>query len=116
MRTLRRLLWPVAAVVGIAAEAVGFGFSAPAKWVPDLAAGWALVAGGLIAWERRGQSLVGPLLVATGLLWFLGDLSTALVYAYRGPLVQLTLTYPDGRPRGRVQLAAVVIGYAAAVV
>jgi signal transduction histidine kinase len=116
MRTLRRLLWPVLAVTGVAAEAIGFGFGAPVKWVPDLVAGWALGGAGLVAWERREHSLVGPLMVATALLWFVGDVSSALVYAYRGPLVQLTVTYPSGRPHGRMQTGAVIAGYAAALV
>jgi len=116
MRSPRRLLWPVLAAVGVGAEVVGFDFDDPAGWVPDLLTGWALGACGLIGWERRPRSLVGPLLVATGGLWFAGDLSAAVVYAYRGPLLHLTLTYPGGRPRGRAQARAVAAAYVAAVV
>src|SRR5262245_26015639 len=111
MRAPRRLLWPLVAVAGIAAEAVGFGFEDPANWVPDLLTGWIVAACGLAGWERRPGSLTGPLLLATGLLWFAGDVSAAVVYAYRGPLLQSTLTYPGGRPRGRVQVVAVVAAY-----
>jgi signal transduction histidine kinase len=116
MRAVRRLLWPLVAVTGIAAEAIGFGFDDPAKWVPDLVAGWALAGAGLVAGARREQSLVGPLLIASGLLWFLGNVSSALVYAYRGPLVQVTLAYPSGRPLSRAQALTVAAGYGAAVV
>src|SRR5215212_12219721 len=106
-------LWPVLAAAGVAAEAIGFGLDDPSKWVPDLATGCVLAAGGVVAWERRQRSLVGPLLVATGGLWFLGDVSAALVYAYRGPLLHLTLTYPGGRSRGRLQALAVAAAYVA---
>src|SRR5512132_2858327 len=116
MRSARRLLWPVLVAVGVGAEMVGFGFDDPGTWVPDLLTGWVLGGCGLVGWERRPSSLVGPLLVATGGLWFLGDVSAAAVYAYRGPLLHLTLTYPGGRPRGRVQGLAVAAGYLAAAV
>jgi signal transduction histidine kinase len=112
----RRLLWPAVAAVGIAAEAVGFGFDDPAEWVPDLLTGWLVAACGLIAWEQRPRSLVGLLLVATGVLWFVGDVSAGAVYAYRGPLLQLTLTYPGGRARGRVQVLAVAGAYVVAAI
>jgi signal transduction histidine kinase len=116
MRWARRLAWPALAVVGAGAEALGFGFGDPDEWVPDLVTGWLLGGCGLIAWERRSRSLVGPLLAATGALWFVGTVSVAAVYAYRGPLLQATLTYPNGRARGRVQLPAAVCAYVAAAI
>jgi signal transduction histidine kinase len=60
--------------------------------------------------------MVGPLLVATSLLWFAGDVSGPLVFAYRAPLVQLALTYPYGRPRARLQTLTVIAAYAVALV
>jgi signal transduction histidine kinase len=116
MRSARRVLWPVLLAAGIGAELVGFGFDDPAAWVPDLLIGWVLVGCGLVGWERRPRSLVGPLLVATGGLWFVGDVSAAAVYAYRGPLLHLTLTYPGGRSRGRAQALAVGAAYVAGAV
>jgi signal transduction histidine kinase len=116
MRSARRLLWPVLVAVGVGAEIVGFGFDDPGAWVPDLLTGWVLGGCGLLGWERRPRSLVGPLLVATGGLWFAGDVSAAAVYAYRGPLLHLTLTYPGGRPRGRAQTLTVATAYFAAAV
>jgi hypothetical protein len=107
MRWARRLAWPALAAVGVGAEALGFGFGDPGAWVPDLVTGWLLGGCGLIAWARRPRSLVGPLLSATAALWFVGTVSTAAVYAYRGPLLHTTLTYPSGRARGRVQVLAV---------
>jgi signal transduction histidine kinase len=111
MRSVRRALWPVLAAAGVAAEAVGFGFDDASEWVPDLLTGWLVAGCGLVAWDRRRRSLVGPLLVATGGLWFVGDVSGALAYAYRGPLLNLALCYPSGRPRGRTQALAVVGAY-----
>src|SRR3954464_13074354 len=114
MRSARRLLWPMLAAVGFGAEMVGF--DDPGTWVPDLLTGWVLGACGLVAWERRPRSLVGPLLAATAGLWFVGDVSAAAVYASRGPLLHSTLTYPGGRPRGRGQAMAVAATYLAASV
>src|SRR4051812_3855912 len=113
---MRRALWPVLAAAGVAAEAVGFGFGDPSEWIPDLVTGWLLAGCGVVAWDRRPRSLVGPLLVATGGLWFVGDVSASAVYAYRGPLLHLTLTYPGGRPRGRAQALTVAAAYPVAAV
>ena len=49
----------------------------------DLAAGLALLIGGAVSWTRRPRAGAGPLMVVTGLVWFAGDLSSALLYAYR---------------------------------
>jgi signal transduction histidine kinase len=116
MRSVRWALWPAMAAAGIAAEAAGLGFADPGKWVPDLVTGWVLGACGLVAWEQRPHSLVGPLLVATGGLWFVGGVSAAAVYGYRGPLLHVTLTYPGGRAHGRVQALAVTGAYVAAAI
>ena len=51
-------------------------------------------------------------MVVTGLAWFAGDLSSALLYAHRGPLVHLLLTYPSGRASSRVTLLVVAAAYA----
>jgi signal transduction histidine kinase len=113
---VRRALWPVLAAAGIAAEAAAFGVDDASDWVADLLTGWVLAGCGLVAWEGRPRSLVGPLLVATGGLWFAGTVSAAAAYAYRGPLLHVTLAYPGGRPRGRVQVLTVAAAYFAAVV
>jgi signal transduction histidine kinase len=66
-------------------------------------------------------------MVATGFTWFVGNfaqvgvaavawLAAHTVYLHRGPLVQLVLTYPSGRPGSRLVRAAVAVGYAAAVI
>jgi signal transduction histidine kinase len=113
--------------LGLTAEWVGFGWGDPRRWVPDLAVGWTLIGCGLVAWKRRPESRTGPLMAATGFTWFLGNfgdlgmaavawVSAHLVYLHRGPLVQLVLTFPSGRPSSRLAKAAVVVGYAAAVI
>jgi signal transduction histidine kinase len=66
-------------------------------------------------------------MAATGFTWFLWNFTkvdmaalawaaSQLVYLHRGPLVQLVLTYPSGRASSRLARAAVVVGYAAAVI
>jgi signal transduction histidine kinase len=95
--------------------------------VPDLLAGWAMIACGLAGWSRRPQSRSGALLVAAGFAWFapnfaatgvtaLGWLSAHALYLHRGPLVHLVLTYPRGRLVRRLDVTAVAVGYAAAAV
>jgi hypothetical protein len=116
MRSLRMLLWPAGALLGLGAEWVSFGWDDPRHWIPDLVTGWTLIACGLVAWSRRGDSLSGPLLAATGFAWFLGNFGTGALYLYRGPLVHLLVTYPSGRPSSRREVAAVAVGYATAVV
>src|SRR6266511_632202 len=112
-------------LLGLTAEWVGFGWGDPRHWIPDLAVGWTFVGSGLIAWARRPASRTGPLLAATGFTWFLGNFAQVgvaavawaaahLVYLHRGPLVQLVLTYPSGRPGSRLVRGAVAVGYAAA--
>jgi signal transduction histidine kinase len=114
-------------VLGLTAEWVGLGWDDPRHWIPDLAVGWTFIGSGLIAWARRPASRTGPLMAATGFTWFLGNfaqvgVATAawaaghMVYLHRGPLVQLMLAYPSGRPGSRLVRGAVAVGYAAAVI
>jgi signal transduction histidine kinase len=93
---------------GVGAEWAG-GLAMP-EAVGDFVAGMALVGGGAAAWATRPSSRSGSLSVLAGLAWFAGDLAEVLVYAHRGPLVHLLLTYPSGRAQSR--LPAVVIGAA----
>jgi signal transduction histidine kinase len=114
-------------VVGLAAEWVGFGWGDPRHWIPDLAVGWTFIGCGLIASARRPASRTGLLMAATGFTWFLGNFAQVgvaavawvaahTVYLYRGPLVQLVLTYPSGRPASRLVRGAAAVGYAVAVI
>jgi signal transduction histidine kinase len=113
--------------LGLTAEWVGFGWGDPRHWIPDLAVGWSLIGCGLVASRRRPESRTGLLMAATGFTWFLGNFASVgvaavawaaahLVYLHRGPLVQLVLAYPSGRPGSRLVRGAVAVGYAAAVI
>src|SRR5215218_4956422 len=111
-RFLTRLGWALltglALVAALGAERLaGAGMPDAAG---DLVAGLALVAGGVAAWARRPASRSGPLSLLAGVAWFAGDLTDVLLYAHRGPLVHLLLTYPSGRVDSRA--GAVVIGAA----
>jgi signal transduction histidine kinase len=123
----RGLVLLAGGVLGLTAEWVGFGWGDPRHWIPDLAVGWTFIGCGLVASRRRPASRTGPLLAATGFTWFLGNFAQAgvpaaawagahLVYLYRGPLVQLVLAYPSGRPGSRLVRGAVAVGYAAAII
>jgi signal transduction histidine kinase len=114
------------AALGLTAEWVGFGWDDPRHWIPDLTVGWTLIGCGLVASRRRPESHTGRLMAATGFTWFLGNFAsvgvatlawaaTHLVYLHRGPLVQLVLAYPFGRPASRPVRGAVAVGYAVAV-
>ena len=127
MREPRLLLWPAGVAVGIAAEWIYFGWSDPRHWAPDLITGWSLIACGLIGWSRSEGSRAGALMAATGFTWFAGNFQTTglagldwlaahALYLHRGPLVHLVLAYPSGRLAGRLQRAAVAVGYGAAIV
>jgi signal transduction histidine kinase len=113
--------------LGLTAEWVGFGWGDPRHWIPDLAVGWTFIGCGLVAWSRRPESRAGRLLAATGFTWFVGNfagvgvaavawVAAHLVYLHRGPLMQLVLTYPSGRPGSRLVRGAVAVCYSAAVI
>jgi signal transduction histidine kinase len=82
-----------------------------AEGAADIAAGAALLAAGALVWARARQSGTGPLLVLAGASWLAGDLSDALVYAHRGPLVHALLTYPSGRTRSAPTVAVICLAY-----
>jgi len=126
MRRAAPILWPAGAALGIAAEWTYFGWGDPRGWVPDLVTGWALIACGLLARSLRPDSRAGVLLAAASFTWFVPNFQTTglsavdwlaahALYLHRGPLVDLALTYPNGRPPGRLGRIAVSVGYAAAI-
>lgn len=77
----------------------------------DVATGLALVAAGASAWWRRPRSDIGRLMVLTGTVWLAGDVSAALIYAHRGPLVHALLTQSSGRTRSPVVVAVIAAAY-----
>jgi signal transduction histidine kinase len=109
------LVWPAALALGIVAESASFSWDEPRYWLPDLVVGLTFVVCGSLAWERRGARGAGVLMTATGVAWFLGNFSGELLYLHRGFLVHLVLAYPGWRPRSRLDLVAIAIGYSAAV-
>ena len=116
MRWLRLALLLGAAAVAGAAEWVSYETGDLALVVADAVVGLVLVACGVIAWERRGESRVGPLMVLSGYTWFAGNLWAQLLYLHRGPLVHLHISYPTGRLRRRLPLVTVAAAYVDAVV
>jgi signal transduction histidine kinase len=112
---LRLLVLPVAVALGLASEAVAYGWDEPQLWVPDLLVGWLFVACGVVVWSRRQARGTGVLMVAVAAAWFAGGFSSVLLYLHRGPLVHLLVAYPGARPRSRLDRTAVVLGYAAAL-
>ena len=112
----RLLLWAAGAIVGVAAEWVAYGWSRPGRWLPDLVTGWTLIGCGLAGWSVRPGSRSGALMAATGFTWFAGNFGAAAIYLYRGPLVQMVLSYPGGKLAPGCVRAAVAVGYGAAVV
>jgi signal transduction histidine kinase len=127
MRTVRWALLPAGIALGVAGESALYGWGDPSRWLADLAAGWSMLGCGLVASSRWPQSRVGVLMTAVGLSWFAGNFVTAdmawlawlsahALFWYRGPLVHLVLSYPQGRGATLLDRVAIGGGYVAAVV
>jgi len=110
-RRLRVALVPAGLALGIVAELVSYRSGELDQAAADLLVGWVLIGCGLLAWERRSDSRVGPLLTATGVAWFLGGFWTAALYLHRGPLIHAVLGFPSGRLSGRLARAVVALAY-----
>ncbi len=81
----------------------------------DLLAGLGLVLAAIAL--RRSAKLAG-LMLAAGVLWFLGDVVAPLVFAHRGPLTAALLIYPAA-PRVRrsvLRNGTIVIGFVVSAV
>jgi signal transduction histidine kinase len=113
VRLLHYALWPAGLALGIAAEWVDHG-AGPALTAADFVVGFALIALGLVAWRRRPETGVGPIMSVAGLTWFFGTFAGWAVYLHRGPLAHLLISFPAGRLRSRVEYAAVAGAYACA--
>jgi signal transduction histidine kinase len=79
--------------------------------VPDAVGGLAFIGAGAVAWTRRPSNFTGPLLVASGALWFVGSSEgspvgalASLSYSFGGyydpVLAFLALAFPVGRLHG----------------
>jgi signal transduction histidine kinase len=108
-------LIPVGAGItwAVAVEAARFAAGWPVSWVlTDFVPGAAFLVAGAVAWNRRPDSRIGPLMVAAGFAWYAGPITLfaastvdRLGYAfhgyYDGLLAWLVLAYPTGRLPGR---------------
>lgn len=127
MQTVRFSLLLAGVALGVLGESALYGWGDPGRWVPDLAAGWSMLGCGLVAWSRWPESRAGVLMTAVGLSWFAGNFVTAdspwlawlsahALFWYRGPLVDLALSYPHGRQARLLDRVAIGGGYVVAVV
>jgi signal transduction histidine kinase len=132
---LRIALWPAGLALGafslaIARDEPAFSFAGESLTgaLALLGAGWALLACGLVFWGRRPGNAVGPLLVAAGCAWFLGEwdnpgagsaavFTTGLVvYAVCPPLAGWAmLADPGGRLGFWKERVAVALSFGGAV-
>lgn len=113
--------WPTAVVVlavagsAVVVEVVGYrGQVLPS--VADGITGAVLLTCGFLAWWMPAARRVGALMLLAGTVWFLGTLVPVALLWHRGPLAQLTLTYPTGRIRRAIAVAAIIIAYLTSVV
>ena len=90
--------------------------------VADFVAGIVFVGCGVVAWTRRPESRVGPLLTLAGIAWFLGTFAASgnsgyaefgaiFVTLHRGLLVHVLLSYPSGRLERWTDRATVAFAY-----
>ena len=80
--------------------------------------GIAFLVAGQVAWDRRPDNRIGPLMVAIGFAWYVGTYGASrdpfvgpVAHAFQGYydalLAWLVLAYPTGRLRGRASRAVV---------
>lgn len=111
----RRAAAAAAVAVGVVSERAQFGLGDPTRWVPDLAAGTALVISGAVVLRR--QRTTGALLAAAGGGWFLANLWPAALFWHRGPLFHaVSIGGAGGRLRRGVAGVFLAVAYGGAVV
>jgi len=87
-----------------------------------LAVGWGFIGAGLFSWARRPDNSLGPLMTATGFMWFVAMVAASNVPAlftvaslfssvYFVTAVHLLLAAPYGRGLSRGDRRIVIIGY-----
>jgi hypothetical protein len=100
MRPSPYVLIPAAAGLAVVAEWATYGGGDDLGLaLADGVVGFTLLSAGAVAWHRRPDSLVGPLMGLAGLTWFAGNLWPSFLFLHRGPLVHLHLSYPTGHVR-----------------
>jgi hypothetical protein len=115
VRILVPLVCLAAAAFGISPALSAYSWDDPEGWLPDLVVGLTFIACAVLGWVRGRARGATALFGATGVTWFLGNFSADLLYLHRGPLIHLVLAYPGWRARSRLDLAAIAVGYAAAI-
>src|SRR4051794_3477060 len=103
----------MAAVGGLLSERVEFGWRDLAVWLPDFLVGMALLGSGL--WAARRNRGTGLLLIATGGAWFAANAWPDARFVHRALIVHAIVAFAGWRPRSRADVAAVIVGYVAAV-
>jgi signal transduction histidine kinase len=133
-RSSPRALLAALAVAGLAFGAVlvdgGYVMLDTFGGVLDLFVGWSFTGVGLYASWRRPSNLIGPLMIATGFLWFVGQLTnstSAIVFTlgaivgvmYHATTIHMLVAFPTGRlettTARRTAVAAYLIFFAAAL-
>ena len=111
-RGLRLVLVGAGITWAAAVEAARLAAGWPVSWVlTDFVPGASFLIAGAVAWNRRADSRIGPLMIATGVAWYAGTIAVPMAstvdqlgYAfqgyYDGLLAWLVLAYPTGRLRG----------------
>src|SRR5918992_2487333 len=133
MSGLRRALIALAVAgfaLGLAALALvttSEGEADSAAWIVlALTLGWGFAGAGILAWWRRPENRIGPLMTLVGFLWFLGALSSAdTAWAYTlgvllgtlwiGALVHMLVAFPTGRVEPGLERGLVVLGWSGSV-
>jgi signal transduction histidine kinase len=121
------LILPVAVAAGLAIGWLGVHeHVSGARIASDLALAWSLVAAALLALERPRWRAASRLLAAAGfallaadLQWtttrVVGTIGVLLAWMWAAILVQLVLTFPEGRPWANAARVVVPASYATAV-
>lgn len=81
----------------------------------DVAVGLAFLGAGLVAWRRRPDNRIGPLMILAGITWFgqhLTDLSTNLFLAL---VAHQVVVFPSGFARSRLERALIWSAYVLAI-
>lgn len=122
-----RVILALAVLLGVAQLGAGLAYT-PIFWPVGAftLVFWTWIAAGLIAWWRRPGNGIGPLLIIGGVGIYLGGMANVPVPAFAvinsifatsvlAITVHLLHAFPSGRLRGRLSIAAVILGYVVAV-
>ena len=116
---LRIALLPIGLAWALAAEWNRLRADWPIGWVAlDFVPGIAFLVAGQVAWRRRPETRIGPLMVATGFAWYVGTFAATgdpavdvVVRAFQGYydvlIAWLVLAYPTGRLRSLAPRAVI---------